>query len=305
MERRVPLDVLVVGMHHHSPSSRTTTLRRLLREHPAVRAYGSTHHLAEVRSLAFQGEVNTIFVDPYADSGGGKLAFLIREIRKERPHIVFVLYAGSDEHRFLLKQAPELEHYFVLDLDQPYRIADDDEHAAAKALQRLDSVLRKCEEWHRDQFQYDVAISFSGADRENARALASALTEASVTVFFDEYEEADFLGKDLFDHLTTVYSKRARYSLMLISRSYAERAWPTLERRSMQERALMNRGKEYVIPVRIDETPITGLLSTIGYVSIKKGSAAIADLVRRKLWIVDSKKPKLVIGSSWPEDDPP
>ena len=57
MERRVPLDVLVVGMHHHRSQSRTTALRRLLREHPAVRAYGSTQHLEEAHTLAIQGEV--------------------------------------------------------------------------------------------------------------------------------------------------------------------------------------------------------------------------------------------------------
>ncbi len=304
MERRVPLDVLVVGMHHHSPQYRTKVLRRLLREHPSVRAYGSTQRLEEARTLALQGEVNTIFADPWIDMGGRLVSF-IREIRKERPHIVFVLYAEPRLHESLIEQAPELEHYLSLDLDDLYPETGNDECSATEARQRLDSILRKCEEWHCEQFQYDVAISFSGADREIARSLASALMEAGVIVFFDEFEEADLLGKDLYDHLTVIYSKRARYSLMLVSRSYAERVWPTLERRSMQERALIERGKEYVIPVRLDDTPIKGLLSTTAHVSIAKGPAAIANLICKKLWMIDSKKPKLVIGTSRPEDEQP
>jgi hypothetical protein len=303
MERRFPLEVLVIGMHHHSPEVRTAALRIFLREHPAVRAYGSTQYLEEARSLALRGEVNTIFVDPWVEQSRDSLVPFIREIRRERPSIVFILYAPPDQRESLVKQAPELEHYFSLDLDNSFLREGGDERSAIDGKQLVDSVLRKCEEWHREQFQYDVAISFSGADREAARDLASALTEAGVSVFFDEFEEAELLGKDLYDHLTVVYSKRARYSLMLVSRSYAERAWPTLERRSMQERALAERGKEYVLPIRIDDTQVPGLLSTIGYVSIAKGARAIAALVCRKLWMVDSDKAKVVIGTSSTETE--
>lgn len=304
MERRFPLEVLVIGMHHHGPQSRTTLLRSLLREHPAVRAFGSTDFLEEARRLALQGEVNTIFADPWV--GTDELVSFIREIRKERPRIVFVIYADPLQRSSLFEIAPELKHYFSLDLDEDeFYLLKHDDASVMEARQCLETVLQRCDAWHREQFQYDVAISFSGADREIARGLASALVESGVTVFFDEFEEANLIAKDLYDYLSVVYSKRARYSMMLVSRSYAGSAWPTLERRSMQERALMERGQEYVIPVRIDDTPITGLLSTIGYVSIAKGPAKIADLVCRKLWMVDSKTPKQVIGTSRPEYEEP
>jgi hypothetical protein len=113
-------------------------------------------------------------------------------------------------------------------------------------------------------FDYDVAISFAGEQRKEAEAIADCLKKNEVRVFYDGYEKADLWGKDLYEHLSTVYQKKARYCLMLVSAAYAAKVWPTHERRNAQARAL-SQNTEYILPVRFDDTEIPGLLNTVGY----------------------------------------
>ncbi len=76
-----------------------------------------------------------------------------------------------------------------------------------------------------EKYDYDILLSFAGEDREVARKIAGQLRERGVEVFFDEYEEADLWGKDLYEHLSKVYSEEGRYCIMLISEHYAKKAW--------------------------------------------------------------------------------
>ena len=88
---------------------------------------------------------------------------------------------------------------------------------------------------------------------------------------------------------------------MLVSQAYSARAWTNLERQAMQERALLERGREYVLPIRLDDTPIRGLLSTIGYTSMSKGPEAVAQVICKKLWMLDPNQPKRRLGTAGPE----
>ena len=73
-------------------------------------------------------------------------------------------------------------------------------------------------------FEYDVAISFAGTQRAEAKAITNFLQHASVKVFFDEFETAKLWGTNLSDYLFEVYHKKARHCLMLISSAYATRS---------------------------------------------------------------------------------
>jgi hypothetical protein len=97
-------------------------------------------------------------------------------------------------------------------------------------------------------FDYDVAISFAGEQRREAEGIADHLRAASVSVFYDAYEQADLWGKNLYDHLATVYQHKARYCLMLVSAEYAAKVWTTHERQSAQARAL-TQNTEYILPL--------------------------------------------------------
>jgi formylglycine-generating enzyme required for sulfatase activity len=133
------------------------------------------------------------------------------------------------------------------------------------------------------EFEFEVAISFAGEQRDDARKIAERLRAVGLMVFFDEYVQADLWGKDLQEHLSDVYQRKARFCLMLISRAYAEKMWPTHERRNALARAITQK-QEYVLPVRFDETDLPGLLPTVSYVRMKDlGAEGVAELVLAKV----------------------
>jgi len=95
--------------------------------------------------------------------------------------------------------------------------------------------------------EYDVALSFAGEDRAVADSIAETLRAMGVSVFYDEYEKADLWGKNLYDHLSDVYRKRARFCLMLLSKHYAAKQWTNHERQAAQARAF-SENQEYILP---------------------------------------------------------
>lgn len=117
--------------------------------------------------------------------------------------------------------------------------------------------------------KYDVAISFAGEDRPVAQQLAASLVLTGLNVFYDEYEQADLWGKDLYTHLSKVYKDDSKYCLMLISEHYAKKQWTNHERRAAQARAFAE-SSEYILPLRLDEMEIEGVLGTTGYLDFRR-----------------------------------
>ncbi len=131
--------------------------------------------------------------------------------------------------------------------------------------------------------EYDVCLSFAGEDRGFVRKVAEALRKRGVRVFFDEYVQVELWGKDLYAHLDDVYQNAARFCVLFASRHYAQRVWTDHERQSAQARA-MREHREYLLPVRLDNTPIPGLRPTVGYVDASHLSAnQLAEMVHAKL----------------------
>jgi hypothetical protein len=118
-------------------------------------------------------------------------------------------------------------------------------------------------------YKYDVCLSFAGDDRRYVEKVADELRKAGVRVFYDKYEQVELWGKDLYVHLTDIYSKAARYCVLFVSAKYAKKVWTNHERAAAQERAIKEH-REYVLPARFDNTTIPGLRNTIGYVDLRK-----------------------------------
>lgn len=74
-----------------------------------------------------------------------------------------------------------------------------------------------------DNYEYDIALSFAGEDRQAAESLADGLRDCGVRVFYDRYEQAQLWGKDLYQHLQSVYRDRAKYCILFISANYANK----------------------------------------------------------------------------------
>ncbi|WP_183407860.1 toll/interleukin-1 receptor domain-containing protein [Nocardioides marmoriginsengisoli] len=134
-----------------------------------------------------------------------------------------------------------------------------------------------------DDFEYDVALSFAGEQREYVAAVATELRFAGLSVFYDEFEIVRLWGKDLSEHLDYVYNRAARFCVIFASSQYAEKAWTTHERRSAQARALES-SSEYILPARFDSTAIPGLRSTVQYVDLAEVEpTGLANMIAQKV----------------------
>jgi TIR domain/HEAT repeats len=130
---------------------------------------------------------------------------------------------------------------------------------------------------------YDIALSFAGEDRDLVERCARLLSDAGYRVFYDRWEQYDLWGKDLTAHLDSVYRGAARYCLVFISRHYVAKAWTRHELRIAQARALHDL-REYILPARLDDTPVPGLPENIGYIDLRTHSVEeLVRLVERKL----------------------
>jgi hypothetical protein len=128
-----------------------------------------------------------------------------------------------------------------------------------------------------------VAVSFAGTNRVFAEELAKRVSDAGFQVFYDNFYPEELWGKDLVVFFDEVYRKRSRYCVTFISKEYAERMWTNHERRSAQARALEDKGKEYILPIKCDDTDLPGMPPTVGILPVDMGIEKIADILIRKL----------------------
>ena len=147
-------------------------------------------------------------------------------------------------------------------------------------------------------YEYDVALSFAGEDREHAKKLAKLLRSGGYKVFHDEYEPAQLWGKDLYTHLSSVYKDKARYCVMFVSEHYTQKLWTNHELQSAQARAFQER-EEYILPVRLDNAEIPGILPTVGYLDLR--SLSIVDVYQALVEKLGGKQRQPATNPSIPE----
>ena len=136
---------------------------------------------------------------------------------------------------------------------------------------------------HSKTTEYEVALSFAGEDRAYVEKVASVLKAKNVRVFYDKYETVSLWGKNLYDHLSEVYGKISKYTVMFISENYKNKNWTNYERETAQARAFAD-NREYILPVRFDDTELPGMLKTTTYLSAREFKPEeIAELIIQKL----------------------
>lgn len=130
---------------------------------------------------------------------------------------------------------------------------------------------------------FDVAISVAGTEKSHASELANKLKNAGFAVFYYEFYPEYLWGKNLAITFDEIFRKRSRFCVMFVSKEYRDRVWTSHEMRSAQARAVEEKGSEYILPIRVDDTELDGLLPTVGYVSLSAGIDTIADILIKKL----------------------
>jgi hypothetical protein len=116
--------------------------------------------------------------------------------------------------------------------------------------------------------QWDVALSFAGAQRDYVERVAKALKARGVRCFYDADEQVELWGKYLADELPAIYGEQAAAVVIFMSAEYAAREWTRLERRTALARAVRER-QEYVLPARFDDTALPGLPSDMVTVDLR------------------------------------
>ncbi len=282
----MPLGVLLIG---RSPA--VEEVERLLERHPRAtvveRAQSAEYSFEVMRRMRTGTAVDAIFIDPLADTyDPHQASLLILETRLGLPDIAFALLVSQPvldraKHEFPSELRSRLDHYYRVDTDLE----------GVSLAQSVDAAVDRCLAWREKSgrrrpsslYEYDVALSFSGAQRDFAEELATLLRMRGVRVFYDDDERPRLWGKNLYTTLSEIYTEKARYCIILASSQYRENMWAVHERSAAQARALASRDAEYILPIRFDDSVVPGLPHTVAYLPSALGAAEIAEIFIRKL----------------------
>lgn len=131
--------------------------------------------------------------------------------------------------------------------------------------------------------KYDIALSFAGEDRHIVEPIAEDLKKHSISVFYDEFEKGNLWGKDLSDYFKSTYAENTRYVIPFISEHYPNKDWTNFEF-SVAHGEAKKRDCEFTLPVRIDDTLVVGLPSTVGFLDYRtEGKDGIVKAILSKL----------------------
>jgi tetratricopeptide (TPR) repeat protein len=141
-------------------------------------------------------------------------------------------------------------------------------------VKRSPKVLRR-------RYKYDAALSFAGEDRTLAAALSRHLKRLGLSVFYDFDHQAELWGKTP-EVFAQIYGPQSRYVIPLVSEHYAQKDWTQFEFDSAR-REQRKRGREFILPVRLDDTQLFGLPDNkIRLDARQQGVAQIAKLFAEK-----------------------
>ena len=112
--------------------------------------------------------------------------------------------------------------------------------------------------------RFQVALSFASEQRNYVQRVASALAIAGIGYFYDEEQKIPLWGKNQAEELQRIYMDDSNTVVIFISSDYARKNWPIHERRSALSRAIRER-REYILPVRFDDSMLPGLDPDISY----------------------------------------
>ena len=138
---------------------------------------------------------------------------------------------------------------------------------------------------------FDFAISFSGIDRIIAEELKQNLVARGVKVFYDASYLSHLLGKQLDKEFSLTFGSMTRFFVPIVSASYVESEWAQYEW-SIAKRESKKRDEEFILPLRVDNSPLVGLPDTIRYIDLNRISLDKAvDCLVSKLLISTTSTP--------------
>lgn len=143
--------------------------------------------------------------------------------------------------------------------------------------------------------RYALAVSFIGEHRDYVYSIVQAFRDATGldrdNIFYDKYHPHILSRPDLDLYLLEVYGEESELVVVFLSAGYDQKKWTGgLEWRAIRN-LITEKQAQAIMPVRLDDTPIKGLLGIDGYVSAFKREKPtyradpefIADLIVKRL----------------------
>ncbi|HEV2245630.1 MAG TPA: TIR domain-containing protein [Terriglobia bacterium] len=158
--------------------------------------------------------------------------------------------------RILIESKPVCERYFYYNPETKHFAIEDP--ALSYYLKHLnwDDLRRVCGFRAGDRnYDFDFAISFAGENRQLAKMIAEQLELLDCSVFYDEFFEANYLGKAWHAKLKEVFAEQSRFIVCLLDSNHLEKIWPTFERELFVPRVT----EGAVIPIYLDATVFPGV----------------------------------------------
>jgi len=115
-------------------------------------------------------------------------------------------------------------------------------------------------------YEFDIAISFAGEDRELAKIFSDKFQIFDANVFYDKNYEINLLGKTLTKQFAKIFNEDSRFVVCLLDKYHADKIWPTFERDTFVHRVK----EEAVIPIYLDDTKFVGIPSDLYGVDLKR-----------------------------------
>lgn len=133
------------------------------------------------------------------------------------------------------------------------------------------------------EYDFDVATSYAGPDRNEVLPIVQRLEELGVRVYDREDRAVENWGRNLIEHLPRIYRKHVRHGLLFVSKHYVTGVLAKVERQAAQSRAVELDG-EFLLPIRLDDTELPGLLPAVQYLDLRLHSVEkICQAVVQKL----------------------
>lgn len=158
--------------------------------------------------------------------------------------------------KVLIESKPVCEKYFYYNYETKTFAIEDPALFYYLKILNWDALRRDC--GFRDgnkTYDWELAISFAGNNRQVVDIVQSQLEEMDVSVFYDENYESNMLGKSLSKVFREVFVEKSRFVIAVLDKNHYERVWPTFERDCFVDRV----EDEAVIPIYLDDTVFPGI----------------------------------------------
>jgi len=153
-----------------------------------------------------------------------------------------------------------------------------------------------------------VAFSFAGEQREVVRTIAEA-TEQLLglgTVFYDEWYEGRLAVTAADLKLQNIYQLRSEVVVICASEEYGSKAWPVAEwdsirARHMQLRAEGQGASDRLLPLRVADGKVEGLLDNAIWVDARQRTPAyLANLIleRVRQFVAEAGRPRVFLAQT-------